>query len=191
MWTAVIVAQVAVTVAFPAMIFFERTEMTRVRTFDVGFRSEQYLSVRLDADIASARTPEDTAAQLVHVGAAFEALRQRVAAEPGVSGVTFVDHLPRDYHPGALVELESASRSLEKRHVVSLTHSSLGAITSISESAAIRRFGTRGAESSAPRAISASTFATKSPPITARSNRPAPIRATESPTASSPRWTQS
>jgi predicted permease len=118
-WTAVIVAQVAVTVAFPAMVFFERTEMNRVRTFDVGFRSEQYLSVKLDADIASARSPEDTAAQLVRVGAAFEALRQRVAAEPGVSGVTFVDHLPRDEHPGAYVELDGASRASEQRYVVS------------------------------------------------------------------------
>jgi putative ABC transport system permease protein len=122
-WTAVIVAQVAVTVAFPVVVFYERTELNRVRTFDVGFRSEQYLSLKLDADIASARSREDTSAQLVRLASRFETLRQRIAAEPGVTGVTFVDHLPRDDHPGAFVELDGSLGSLgssESRYLVSL-----------------------------------------------------------------------
>ena len=119
-WTAVIVAQVAVTVAFPVVVFYERTELNRVRTFDVGFRSEQYLSLKLDADLPSARSREDTSAQLVRLASRFETLRQRVAAEPGVTGVTFVDHLPRDEHPGAFVELDGSLGSSDTRYLVSL-----------------------------------------------------------------------
>ena len=119
-WTAVIVAQVALTVAFPAVVFYERSEMNRIRKFDVGFRSEQYLSVKLDADIASVRSREDTTAQLVRLGATFEALRQRLLAEPGVAGVTFVDHLPRDYHPGRRIEVDGVTDSSSVRPVVSL-----------------------------------------------------------------------
>ena len=119
-WTAVIVAQVAVTVAFPAVVFFERTEANRIRTFDVGFPSKEFLSVKLDADFLPARSREDTAAQLVRLGATFDALRQRVAAEPGVSGVTFVDYLPRDFHPGARIELDGASDSSDARPLVAV-----------------------------------------------------------------------
>ena len=119
-WTAVIVAQVAITVAFPAVLFYERTEMNRIRTFDVGFRSEQYLSMKLDADILSAKSHEDTVAQLGRLGATFEALRQRVAAEPGVAGVTFVDYLPRDFHPGARIEVDGVTDSSSTRPIVSV-----------------------------------------------------------------------
>jgi putative ABC transport system permease protein len=119
-WTAVIVAQVAVTVAFPAVVFYERSEANRIRTFDVGFRSKEYLSVKLDADILPARSSADTAAQLVRLGATFDALRQRVAAEPGVSGVTFVDYLPRDFHPGARIEVDGLSDSSDARPVVAI-----------------------------------------------------------------------
>ena len=70
--------------------------------------------------MSSARSREDSAAQLVRLGSTFETLRQRVAAEPGVTGVTFVDYLPRDYHPGAFVELDGAPGSPETRHLASL-----------------------------------------------------------------------
>ena len=95
-WTAVIVAQVAVTVAFPAVVLLEARELNRIRSYDVGFAAEEYLAVSLatetppgaDADSAS------RAAHLAGFGRVLEALRQRVAAEPGVFGVTFVDQLP-------------------------------------------------------------------------------------------------
>lgn len=118
-WTAVIVAQVAVTVAFPAVVFFERSEMNRISTFDVGFRSREYLALKLDADLLPAPSRADTVAQLVRFGAAYEALRRRVSAEPGVAGVTFVDRLPRDDHREALIELDDAAGSRGEPHVVS------------------------------------------------------------------------
>ena len=47
-WTAVIIAQVAVTVIVPAAIFFEQSEQTRIRSSEVNFAAEEYLAVRLE-----------------------------------------------------------------------------------------------------------------------------------------------
>ena len=49
-WTAVIVAQVAVTVAFPATVFFVRSAVVDGQTLDVGFRAAEFLSARLEMD---------------------------------------------------------------------------------------------------------------------------------------------
>jgi putative ABC transport system permease protein len=48
----------------------------------------------------------------VSFGAALEALRQRVAAEPGVLGVTFLDGLPRTWHDHYRIEVEVATEKL-------------------------------------------------------------------------------
>jgi putative ABC transport system permease protein len=112
-WTAVIVAQVAVTVAFPAIALLEARELNRVRTFDVGFAADRYLAVQLSRDPDASRgagaapgadVEDDPAAAAAHrarLGALAGTLRQRLAAEPGVVGVTFADRLPRtnySYH---------------------------------------------------------------------------------------------
>ena len=98
-WTAVIVAQVAVTVIVPAAIFFEQSEQTRVRSSDVHFAAEKYLAVRVEMNAANG------GADSARYVAALDVLRQRVAAEPGVDGVTFVDKLPRLPHPDYYVEV--------------------------------------------------------------------------------------
>ena len=49
-WMAVIVVQVAVTVAFPVTSFFVRRDAVQLRSFDVGFPAQEYLSVRLEMD---------------------------------------------------------------------------------------------------------------------------------------------
>ena len=46
-WTAVIVAQVAVTVAFPAIVYVEQWQLRRIQTFDAGFAADEYLAVRI------------------------------------------------------------------------------------------------------------------------------------------------
>ena len=104
-WTAVIVAQVAVTVAFPAIVLLELREGQRIRSYDVGFAADEYLAVQLSKEAApGADVDGDTEAATAHrarIGTLVETLRQRVAAEPGVVGVTFADRLPRtnyDYH---------------------------------------------------------------------------------------------
>jgi putative ABC transport system permease protein len=108
-WTAVIVTQVAVTVAFPAIVLLEVRELQRIRSYDVGFAADEYLAVQLSMEAApGADVGSDAAAAAAHrarFGTLVQALRHRVAAEPGVVGVTFADQLPRmnyGYHRVAL-----------------------------------------------------------------------------------------
>ena len=113
-WTAVIVTQVALTVAFPAIVYVEQSELRRIRSVDVGFPAREYLAVQIEADaaaISSADTAAARAAQRARLAATLESLRQRLAAEPGVSGVTFVDRLPRLYHPQLRIELDDPSKA--------------------------------------------------------------------------------
>jgi putative ABC transport system permease protein len=110
-WTAVIVAQVAVTVAFPAVAFVEQREMVRIQSLDSGFPDEEYLFARLEMDPAAVVSGDGEAereARKARYGASLEALRQRVAAEPGVKGVTFVDRVPRMFHPEYRMEMADA-----------------------------------------------------------------------------------
>ena len=99
-WTAVIVAQVAVTVLVPAAMYFERQELTRVKSHHVGFAADEYLAVRVDMNAPNGGTDS---ARYVR---ALDGLRQRLAAESGVEGVTFVDNLPRLPHPDYYIELD-------------------------------------------------------------------------------------
>ena len=117
-WTAVIVVQVAVTVAFPALVYVEQWQLRRIQTFDAGFAAEQYLSVRLDKDAPTAASENIDAARAAR-RAAFAStiteLRQRVSSEPGVTGVTFVDRLPRTARPEYDIELSYDSTESRAR----------------------------------------------------------------------------
>jgi putative ABC transport system permease protein len=107
-WTAVIVVQVAVTVAFPALVYFEQWQLRRTQTFDAGFAAEEYLAVRIETDAAAAPSENADAARELRRAAfasAVDELRRRVASEPGVSGVTFVDRLPRTARPEYDIQL--------------------------------------------------------------------------------------
>ncbi len=113
-WTAVIITQVAFTTAFPAMVVVEQRMLTRVETFEAGFPSEQYLAVKIEpGDFAPGMssgteitTDEARAAAGVRFVGALENLRQRIASEPSVTGVTFVDRLPREGHREDYIELD-------------------------------------------------------------------------------------
>jgi predicted permease len=108
-WTAVIVTQVALTVAFPVIVYIEQRELVRLRSLDAGYPAEEYLAVQLDIDLATgpgADSEAARAAQLVSFGTNLQELRRRVAAEPGVAGITFVDRLPTDGHRERWVELD-------------------------------------------------------------------------------------
>jgi putative ABC transport system permease protein len=100
-WTAVIVAQVAVTVAFPAAALFVQRESARTRAVDVGFASAQYLSARLDMD-RPAGPATDAQAQ-----ATAEELTRRLEGDPAVLGVTFADRLPRMEHPHRRIDIDA------------------------------------------------------------------------------------
>jgi len=98
-WTAVIVAQVAVTVAFPAIALVAAREQERIRSYDVGFAADEYLAVELDLEAPpGADLQGDSSAAAAHrarLATLIETLRDRVRAEPGVVAVSFADVLPR------------------------------------------------------------------------------------------------
>jgi putative ABC transport system permease protein len=108
-WTAVIVTQVALTVAFPAVVMLIHGETKRMESFDVGFRAQEYLGVKLTIDGTATETLDSTARAALYArfATSIEALQRRLEAEPGVAGVTLVDRLPRDYHVERQLEVVS------------------------------------------------------------------------------------
>jgi putative ABC transport system permease protein len=107
-WTAVIVAQVAVTVAFPAVAYTVHWEMRHIQTFDAGFATEEYLAVRIETDapvVPEANAESARLAARAALASRIDEMRRRVASEPSVAGVTFVDRLPRTARPEAQIEL--------------------------------------------------------------------------------------
>jgi putative ABC transport system permease protein len=104
----VIVAQVAATVMFPAVVYMEQFLLRNVENFDPGFANEQYLAVQLERDYGVDGGSNVDAATLernARLAATLEELRQRVAALPGVGGVTFTEDLPTTNHPQKIIEM--------------------------------------------------------------------------------------
>lgn len=106
-WTFVIVVQVAATVVFPAIVFLVQSESSRMQNYDVGFPAQEYLSVRVQADAKQPSSSNDAErdAERARLATIVGALRQRLASEPGVRGVTFTDRLPSMYHPEQFIQL--------------------------------------------------------------------------------------
>ncbi|HEX9754672.1 MAG TPA: ABC transporter permease [Gemmatimonadales bacterium] len=112
LWTVVIVTQVAVTVAFPAVAFFVQRDAAQLRSYDLGFPAEQYLSVRLELDrdgSPGASSDTSQAAFLARYHATYQELDQRLTAEPAVTGVTFADVLPRMSHGWNQIEVDQGA----------------------------------------------------------------------------------
>jgi putative ABC transport system permease protein len=107
-WTAVIVAQVAVTVAFPAIVYNVQWQARHIETFDVGFADEEFLAVRIQTDAPMGKSDNPDAGlddRRAAFGATLQELRRRVATRPEVAAVAFVDRLPREHRPEGVIEL--------------------------------------------------------------------------------------
>jgi len=107
-WTVVIVAQVAATVMFPAVVYMEQFLLRNVEDFDPGFANQQYLAVQVERDYPVDGGLNADAATLqrnARLAATLEEVRRRVAAQPGVAGVTFTESLPTTNHPRKIIEM--------------------------------------------------------------------------------------
>lgn len=111
-WTFVIVAQVAATVVLPAIVMLENNEMSRVETADIGIPAKEYLGLRVDMEGSPAdqSSDADRDAAANRLGQARETFRQRVLAQPGVRGATFVSELPGTSHGGARIHLADSTQ---------------------------------------------------------------------------------
>ncbi|HEX8210063.1 MAG TPA: ABC transporter permease [Longimicrobium sp.] len=108
-WTAVIVAQVAVTVAFPGIVLMELRELQRLQSYDVGFPADEYLAVSLAMETPPGADSATVAAHRTRFVTVLETLRERVAAEPGVAGVTFADQLPLTNYADLRIALDDSA----------------------------------------------------------------------------------
>ena len=93
-WTFVFVVHFALSVVFPVSVLFIRRAEGPIRSLDVGFASEQYLSARLELEGVDRRRQN-----LPGVGSTSyppEGLVERA--------VTFADRLPRMFHDSRQIE---------------------------------------------------------------------------------------
>ena len=106
-WTVVIVAQVAVTVVFPAIVWFENVQLGRMQDYQPGFATEQFLAVSLerDAPLDNNTTVDPAGDRNARIAVTLGELRSRVAAQAGVAGVTFVESLPGGEYPEPSIEM--------------------------------------------------------------------------------------
>lgn len=106
-WTVIIVAQVAATVIFPAVVYLEQVIVNGIEDFHAGFKTEQYLAVQIERDYSVFGANIDAAAQdrNARLTGTLEELRRRVVAQPGVAGVTFTATVPTTGGPQKLVEM--------------------------------------------------------------------------------------
>jgi predicted permease len=107
-WTVIIAAQVAATVLFPGAAFLFHRWVVAGQSRDVGFPAQEFLSARLVVEAAGPPGGSGTTStgNSSRASATIDALRSRLAAEPGVTAVTFVDRLPGTLHGSAKYEVE-------------------------------------------------------------------------------------
>ena len=91
-WTTVIVAQVAITVAFLPLAAGGIFESNRFRQRAEGIGAERYLTASVSLDREDHGT--DSAAFAARGRLSFDELERRLGEEPGVERVTFADRLP-------------------------------------------------------------------------------------------------
>lgn len=108
-WTAAMVAQVAVTAIGIPIAMETASEVTRKLTIRAEFPSREYLAARIDLD----RPFEEEATTALDERRAqvFAALERRIAQEPGVVAVTFADRAPGALLKYRVADVETAANA--------------------------------------------------------------------------------
>lgn len=84
-WTVAIVGQIAVTMVFPAIMFFLQGQVQRTERQEIGVPADRYLTAILGQDSAMSRPRFEAVVRRV---------REDLAATPGIGAVTVADRLP-------------------------------------------------------------------------------------------------
>ena len=106
-WTAVIVLQVAITVAFIPIAAGGVFESNRFNQRAEGIGAERYLIAEVEIDRENFAL--DSAAHAARARNSFEALERRLGAEPGVEHVAFADRLPVEDQFKYKIEVDTAA----------------------------------------------------------------------------------
>jgi putative ABC transport system permease protein len=108
LWTAVIVIQIAITMAFPVVTSMLRRDARTLENPTLPFAIDRFLAVR----VAMERTaPGDTSAAAFQSRfvAAVAKLEDRLVADPGVEALAFAQLLPRQYHTNHEIEVDEGA----------------------------------------------------------------------------------
>ena len=106
-WTVVIVLQIAVTTAFPALMYVLKSEAHQTETQQIGVPPERYLSARLGRDGSMTQARFD---------ATIRRVREELLNTPGVMSVAIADKLPFMWNGFYLIEVDEGgvAPSLER-----------------------------------------------------------------------------
>ena len=112
-WTAVIMTQIALTVVFVPLVVFAGFDIAEIRTSDLGYPADEFLSVRLrlDENAGSFLPAGPDQSQREMLADSFLELRRRLAEEPAVRAVTFATQFPGGYHQRRWVEIEGETEA--------------------------------------------------------------------------------
>ncbi|HEY0929865.1 MAG TPA: ABC transporter permease [Gemmatimonas sp.] len=113
-WTAVIVAQIAVTLGFPVVAYSVARDAADTRAMVADFPAAEYLSARiaLDRDLPPG-ADTSFAAFAARRQTILRELERRLLAESGVVGVTLADRLPRMDHPPRMIDVDAGGAAPE------------------------------------------------------------------------------
>jgi predicted permease len=153
-WTAVIAAQVAATLMFPAAAFIFHDFVVAGQTRDVGFAASRYVSARLELDrdrVPGALLEATDDALRMRMGRTFAALETRFSADAQVDGLTFADRLPATQHPRWRIEIEDEPSPADAASRLAVSSASI----------ALNYFDVIGAPVRAGRAFSAADLASE------------------------------
>ena len=109
-----IVAQIAVTLAFPVVAFHVARDAADTRAMVADFPAAEFLSARIALDPEPPPGADTSLAAFVaRRQATVRELERRLRAEPGVVGVTFASLLPRMNHPPHKIDVDAGGAAPE------------------------------------------------------------------------------